>query len=72
MLDGILWAFCKDLLARGQLGLEEAFIDASFAGAKKGGDRIGPTRCGKGSNNMAIADRHVLPIAVRVNKRFAE
>lgn len=36
VLDGILWALAEDLLARGQLGLEEAFIDASFMGAKKG------------------------------------
>ncbi len=66
VLDGLLWALCEDLLARGQLGLEEAFIDASFSGGKKGGDRIGPTRCGKGSKIMAIADSHGLPIAVGV------
>ena len=36
VLNGILWALAEDLLARGQLGLEEAFIDASFMGAKKG------------------------------------
>ena len=35
-------------------------------GGKKGGDRIGPTRCGKGSKIVAIADSHGLPIAVRV------
>ncbi len=33
---------------------------------KKGGDRIGPTRCGKGSKIMAIVDRGGLPIAVGV------
>ena len=33
---------------------------------KKGGDRIGPTRCGKGSKIMAIADCGGLPIAVGV------
>src|ERR1035438_4918945 len=33
---------------------------------KKGGDRIGPTRCGKGSKIVAIADSHGLPIAVGV------
>ncbi len=36
VLDGILWELCEDLLARGELGLEETFIDASFIGAKKG------------------------------------
>jgi transposase len=35
-LDGILWALCEDLLARGELGLEEAFVNATFAGAKRG------------------------------------
>ena len=36
VLHGILWALCEDLLARGELGLDEAFVDASFAGAKRG------------------------------------
>ena len=36
VLDGILWALAEDLSARGQLGLQETFIDASFMGAKKG------------------------------------
>ena len=39
VLEGILWAFCEDLLAGGQLGLDETFIDASFMAAKKGGLR---------------------------------
>ncbi len=34
--EGILWALCEDLLARGELGLEESFVDASFIGAKRG------------------------------------
>jgi hypothetical protein len=50
--------------ARGELGLEEAFIDVSFAGAKRS-DRIGPTRCSKWSRITAIADGHGL-IAVWV------
>jgi len=33
---------------------------------QKGGDRIGPTRCGKGSKIVAIADSHGLPVAVRI------
>ncbi|MGA9783001.1 MAG: IS5 family transposase [Terracidiphilus sp.] len=66
VLDGILWALCEDLLARGQLGLDETFVDASFSGAKRGANRIGPTRCGKGSKIMAIVDRGGLPIAVGV------
>jgi transposase len=42
VLDGILWALAEDLLARGQLGLEETFIDASFMGAKKGAIALNP------------------------------
>src|ERR1039458_1055899 len=33
---GILWALCEALLARGELGLEESLVDASFIGAKRG------------------------------------
>jgi hypothetical protein len=33
---------------------------------QKGGDGIGPTRCGTRSKIMAITDSHALPIAVRV------
>jgi hypothetical protein len=65
-MDGILWALCADLMARGQLDLDERFVDASFSGAKKGGDRIGPTRRCKGSKIMAVADGGDLPIAVGV------
>ena len=36
VLNGILWVLAEDLLARGQLGLEKTFIEASFMGAKKG------------------------------------
>ena len=35
-------------------------------GSKKGGRAVGPTRRGKGSKIMAIADRHGLPVAVGV------
>ena len=66
VLDGILWALCEDLLARGELGLEETFVERLVRRGKKGGDCIGPTRCGKGSKIMAIADGHGLPVAVRV------
>lgn len=35
-LEKVLRALAEDLLARGQLDLAETFIDATFAGAKKG------------------------------------
>src|SRR5207249_1414607 len=43
-LERILRVLAKELHARGKLQLEEAFIDASFTGAKKGGLAVGPTR----------------------------
>ena len=41
-LERILRVLAEELQARGKLNLEEAFIDASFAGAKKGGSPWGP------------------------------
>jgi len=40
-LEGILRVLAEELQARGKLQLEEAFIDASFTGAKKGASRSG-------------------------------
>jgi transposase len=51
VLDGILWALCEDLLARGELGLEETFIDASFAGAKKGAIALVQHAAAKGARS---------------------
>ncbi|HZQ92819.1 MAG TPA: IS5 family transposase [Terriglobales bacterium] len=65
-LERILRALAEDLLLRGALDLEEAFIDASFSSAKKGANCVGPTRRGKGTKIMAIADRHGLPLALWV------
>jgi hypothetical protein len=47
-----------------KLKLEEAFIDASFTGAKR--LAVGPTRRGKGTKIVAIADDHSLPLAISV------
>jgi transposase len=46
-LEGILHALAEELHARGKLKLEEAFIDASFAGAKKGVSRSDPPGAAK-------------------------
>jgi transposase len=51
VLDGILWALCEDLLARGELGLEEAFVDASFAGAKRGAIALVQHAAAKGARS---------------------
>ena len=47
-LERILRVLAEELQARGKLQLEEAFIDASFTGAKKGGLRSGPLNAAKG------------------------
>ncbi len=64
-LDRLLQRLAEDLRDRGKIDLSEAFVDATFASAKKGPE-IGPTRRGKGSKVMAICDRGGLPIAVHV------
>src|SRR5207247_8346834 len=65
-LELLLQRLAEDLRDRGKIDLSEAFVDATFAGAKKGGAAVGPTRRGKGSKIMAICDRHGLPLAVHV------
>src|SRR3974390_400497 len=51
VLDGVLWALCEDLLARGQLGLDETFIDATFIGAKKGATALVQHAAAKGARS---------------------
>jgi len=57
---------CVDLKARGVFDVREAFIDGSFAPAKKRDSKVGKTKRGKGTKIMAVADRHGLPVAVHV------
>jgi len=47
-LERILRVLAEELQARGRLRLEEAFIDASFTGAKKGASRLGPPNAARG------------------------
>lgn len=49
--EGVLWALGEDLLARGQLGLDETFIDASFIGAKRGAIRLVRRAAAKGARS---------------------
>jgi transposase len=65
-LEQRLHELAEELSARGKLELEEAFIDASFTGAGKGGLAVGPTRRGKGTKIIAVVDDHSLPLAVSV------
>jgi transposase len=54
VLEGILWALCEDLLARGQLDLAESFIDATFAGAKKGALELVQHAAAKGPRSWQL------------------
>jgi hypothetical protein len=49
-------ALARELSIRGAIDTREAFIDASFAPAKKGGSKVGKTKRGKGTKIMAVAD----------------
>ena len=49
-----------------KLNLDEAFVDATFASAKKRAAAIGPTRRDKGTKIVAIAPDNSLPLAVSV------
>jgi hypothetical protein len=62
----MLQRLAEDLRNLGKIDLSEAFVDATFAGRKKGGAAVDPTRRGKGSKIMAICARHGLPVAVYV------
>jgi transposase len=66
IMRGVLEALAGDLQIRGQLDVREAFIDSSFAPAKKRGPKVGKTKRGKGTKIMAVADCHGLPVAVAI------
>ena len=57
-------ALAHEPTARGTIDVRESFIDASFAPAKKGGQKVGKTKRGKGTKVMAVADRNGLPVSV--------
>ncbi|MGA7924407.1 MAG: IS5 family transposase [Candidatus Sulfotelmatobacter sp.] len=66
VMRGILEALALELKVRGVLNVEEAFIDGSFAPAKKGARRSGKPKRGKGTKIMAVADRNGLPVSICV------
>jgi len=66
VLRTVLEILAQALHDEGCLNLHEAFIDGSFAPAKRGGTCVGKTKRGKGSKIMAIADRKGRPVAVHV------
>ena len=64
ILREVLTQLANALRDAGEIDEQEGFIDATFAGAKGGGDAIGPTKRGKGVKILAIVDRHGLPLSV--------
>jgi transposase len=52
---------------RGKLDWSMAFLDGSFAPAKKGGDRVGLTRKGKGTKWMLVIDGNGLPLGFHLD-----
>jgi transposase len=73
VLDAILWALCEDLLARGKLGLDETFIDASFIGAKKGAIALVQRAAAKGARSWESGTAMVFlsPSGLRALRRMS-
>ena len=62
----LLSALIRDLLERGQISIDQGFVDATFAPAKGGGAAVGLTRKGKGTKLQFIVDNQGLPLGVSV------
>lgn len=52
---------------QGQLDWSMAFLDGSFAPAKKGGDKVGLTKKGKGTKWMLVVDGNGLPLGFHLD-----
>lgn len=57
--------FCLDV--QGKLDWSMAFLDGSFAPAKKGGEKVGLTRKGKGTKWMLVVDGNGLPLGFHLD-----
>jgi len=58
-----IWrAALATLDGRGELDWSLAFLDGSFAPAKRGGDMVGLTKKGKGTKWMLVVDGYGLPL----------
>ncbi len=70
-LERILRVLAEGLRARGKLQLEEAFIDASFTGAKKGASRSGPPDAARGrkSSLSPLITVFLSPLVSKVLRR---
>jgi transposase len=69
LLTRLLQKLGEDLRDRGKLDLSESFYRRQLQRREKRGSGVGPTKRGKGSKIMAIADGHGFPLAVHVASR---
>lgn len=61
------WQRClRELDGLGEIDWKTALADGMFARAKKGGDCVGKTKCGKGTKVMTMVDRDGIPLALAV------
>src|SRR5262249_43438437 len=69
--DGVWERIWRAALAaldlQGQLDWAMAFLDGSFAPAKKGGDKVGLTKKGKGTKWMLVVDGTGLPLGFHLD-----
>jgi transposase len=63
-----IWrAALAELDVQGRLDWTRAFLDGSFAPAKKGGDKVGLTKKGKGTKWMLVIDGNGLPLGFHLD-----
>jgi IS5 family transposase len=60
----VLVELANAMREQGRWDEREAFIDATLAPAKGGGDNIGPGKRGKGVKILAIVDKSGLPLSI--------
>lgn len=65
MIRDILEDLVRHLQEKEKINLAETFLDTTFVEAKKG-QKIGRTKCGKGTKIVAIANHSSLPISLSI------
>lgn len=64
--EKIEMALMEILEKRKQINMSECSIDAKFIPAKKGGECVGKTKCGKGTKLVAITEKRGRPVSVLI------
>ena len=63
-----IWRVAQAALdQQGSLDWSMAFLDGSFAPAKRGGEKVGVTKMGKGTKWMLVVDGHGLPLGFHLD-----